>query len=71
ERLNVLWRNIAAPNVALWTHLIRRRARIAPGAGTPGAMRQQDLFFAGDLHEKYHRRLANHTLMVNEMGPVR
>jgi type IV secretion system protein VirB4 len=26
ERLNVLWRNIAAPNVALWTHLIRRRA---------------------------------------------
>jgi type IV secretion system protein VirB4 len=67
ERLNVLWRNIAAPNVALWTHLIRRRARIAPGAGTPGAMRQQDLFFAGDLHEKYHRRLANHTLMVNEI----
>jgi type IV secretion system protein VirB4 len=67
ERLNVLWRNIAAPNVALWTHLIRRRARIAPGAGTPGAMRQQDLFFAGALHEKYHRRLANHTLMVNEI----
>ena len=21
ERLNVLWRNIAAPNVALWTHV--------------------------------------------------
>jgi type IV secretion system protein VirB4 len=67
ERLNVLWRNIAAPNVALWTHLIRRRARIASGAGTPGAMCHQDLFFAGALHEKYHRRLANHTLMVNEL----
>ena len=25
ERLNVTWRNIASPNVALWTHLIRRR----------------------------------------------
>jgi len=25
ERLNVLWRNIASPQVALWTHLIRRR----------------------------------------------
>ena len=25
ERLNVTWRNIASPNVALWAHLIRRR----------------------------------------------
>src|SRR6267142_5667791 len=25
ERLNVTWRNIASPNVALWVHLIRRR----------------------------------------------
>jgi len=31
ERLNVLWRNIAAPNVALWIHVIRRRAQIAGG----------------------------------------
>ena len=29
ERLNVLWRNIASPNVAIWTHVIRRRAEIA------------------------------------------
>ena len=28
ERLNVLWRNIATPNVALWTHVIRRRATV-------------------------------------------
>ena len=27
ERLNVTLRNIASPNVALWTHLIRRRVR--------------------------------------------
>ena len=25
ERLNVLWRNIASPNVALWAQVIRRR----------------------------------------------
>src|SRR5580658_8460427 len=25
ERLNVTWRNIASPNIALWTHLVRRR----------------------------------------------
>ena len=32
ERLNILWRNIASPNVALWTHVIRRRedSRNAP-----------------------------------------
>src|SRR6202051_4041132 len=28
ERLNVLWRNIAGPCVALWTQVIRRRAEI-------------------------------------------
>src|SRR5258708_33410465 len=30
ERLNVLWRNIASPNVALWVHTLRRRTRTAP-----------------------------------------
>ena len=25
ERLNVLWRNIAAPSVALWSQVVRRR----------------------------------------------
>src|SRR5215472_14457151 len=27
ERLNVLWRNLASPDLALWTHIIRRRER--------------------------------------------
>ena len=27
ERLNVLWRNVASPQVALWTHIVRRRRR--------------------------------------------
>ena len=36
ERLNVTWRNIASPNVALWVHLIRRREvpRAVPVQGT-------------------------------------
>jgi type IV secretion system protein VirB4 len=63
ERLNVLWRNIAGPNVALWTHVIRRRAGITHGE----ARRSPDCFFADGLHEKYHHRLANETLMMNEM----
>ncbi len=67
ERLNVLWRNVAGPNVALWTHVIRRRARLAPGARAIAATRQPDMVFADRLHEKYHHRLAHETLMINEI----
>jgi type IV secretion system protein VirB4 len=64
ERLNVLWRNIATPNVALWTHVIRRRAGVA--AGTE-ARQLSECFFADGLYTKYHHRLANETLMLNEV----
>ena len=63
ERLNVLWRNIAGPNVALWTHVIRRRAGIAAGE----ARQSSEYLFADGLHTKYHHRLANETLMMNEV----
>lgn len=44
ERLNVLWRNIASPQVALWTHMIRRRESAYPeGEFAPG--------FARDLNQ--------------------
>ena len=33
ERLNVLWRNIASPQVALWTHVVRRREQTVPAGG--------------------------------------
>lgn len=60
ERLNVLWRNIASPNVALWSHVIRRRERCSLADGSvPG--------FAQDLATKYRERLAAETLMVNEL----
>jgi type IV secretion system protein VirB4 len=64
ERLNVLWRNIAGPNVALWTHVIRRRTGIKAAAK---ACQSSECFFADGLHEKYHHRLANETLMLNEV----
>lgn len=63
ERLNVLWRNIAGPNVALWTHVIRRRAGVAAGE----THQSSECFFADGLHTKYHHRLANETLMLNEV----
>ncbi|MDQ2652718.1 MAG: VirB4 family type IV secretion/conjugal transfer ATPase, partial [Chloroflexota bacterium] len=60
ERLNVTWRNIAVPNVSLWTHVIRRRETVGyeavPGTG-----------FADQLAARYQHRLTSETLMVNEI----
>ncbi len=67
ERLNVLWRNVASPNVAIWTQLVRRRvqpestpeiSKDRPPSGRP---------FADLLHARYRTRLANETLMINEL----
>ena len=66
ERLNVLWRNVGSPNVALWTHVIRRRAGIPPNSDEIPAKRSSGCEFARDLHTKYRDRLANETLMINE-----
>ncbi len=63
ERLNVLWRNIASPNVALWSHVIRRRA----GVEQPGVANARSVGFAEALRGRYYRRLANETLMINEL----
>ena len=60
ERLNILWRNIASPNVALWTHILRRSER----------RRREDARatgFAQSFARKYHEQLATRTLMVNEL----
>ncbi|MDY6944564.1 MAG: VirB4 family type IV secretion/conjugal transfer ATPase [Pseudomonadota bacterium] len=60
ERLSVTWRNIASPNVALWTHVLRRRERVvATSVSATG--------FAAELERKYRERLAGETLMVNEL----
>jgi type IV secretion system protein VirB4 len=60
EKLNVLWRNIAAPGMALWSHVVRRREAPQPSAVASDG-------FAAALHEKYRRRLAGEILMTNEL----
>jgi type IV secretion system protein VirB4 len=60
ERLNILWRNIASPNVALWTHVIRRREATPWQRGPDGG-------FGAALLNKYRERLAHESLMVNEL----
>lgn len=60
ERLNVTWRNVASANVSLWTHVIRRRERISPSTNSTDE-------FAGSLELKYRQRLAQQTLMLNEL----
>jgi type IV secretion system protein VirB4 len=59
-RLNILWRSLASPQVALWTHLIRRREESQPPGGSSAS-------FAGALERKYFTRVASERLMVNEL----
>src|SRR5882757_7175317 len=60
ERLNVLWRNIATANTALWVHVVRRRE-------SPKAAQAENAGFAAKLAAKYRERLSAETLMVNEL----
>ena len=60
ERLNVLWRNVASPQVALWSHIIRRRQQSAAASDDRGG-------FAAGLEARYCARLAQELLMVNEL----
>ena len=60
ERLNILWRNVAEPGLALWTHVVRRRESVRPD--TPVAAP-----FAERLRSRYLQRLGAERLMVNEI----
>jgi len=60
ERLNVLWRNIATANTALWVHVVRRRE-------SPKAAPAENAGFAAQLAAKYRERLSSETLMANEL----
>jgi type IV secretion system protein VirB4 len=61
ERLNVLWRNLASPDLSLWTHVIRRRERAI------GVCRTHLPGFGSSLAARYASRLAGETLMLNEL----
>jgi type IV secretion system protein VirB4 len=56
----VLWRNIASPHLALWSHVVRRRDTTLPAV-------QDCSGFAAELDAHYRQRLAGETLMVNEL----
>lgn len=60
ERLNYLWRNLADPHLAIWMHVLRRRAILSSGspAGTG---------FACQLRQRYEMRLSGQRLMTNEL----
>jgi type IV secretion system protein VirB4 len=66
ERLNVLWRNVAAPSVALWTQVIRRRAQIhSIGGASRGEYRTGG--FAARLAARYDQRVGRETVMQNHI----
>ena len=60
ERLNILWRNVASPHVAIWTHLIRRAERST-------LVQSEPRNFAQLLNKRYLERLAGETLMGNDL----
>jgi type IV secretion system protein VirB4 len=60
ERLNVSYRNISSPNIAIWTHVVRRRETGYPAGRTvPG--------FADEVERRYRQKMAGERLMVNEL----
>ncbi len=60
ERLNIFLRNIASPEISLWTHVLRDRALpLRVEATTPG--------FAGRVSARYRARLAATDLMRNDL----
>lgn len=59
-QLNGLMRNLASPNVALWTHVVRREYGEYPGGEfAPG--------FCRDLNEKYRQAMGEKRMLVNEL----
>jgi type IV secretion system protein VirB4 len=60
ERLSIAYRNIASPNIAVWSHIIRRRERTYPAGDYPKG-------FSDHLNERYRARIAGERLMVNEL----
>lgn len=64
DRLNLTWRNIASPQIAVWLHTIRRREQVDRSRRTE---REEKRHFTDRLESAYYDRLANETLMTNEL----
>ena len=60
DQLNNFMRNIASPNVAVWSHIVRREYGEYPGGDfLPG--------FCRDFNERYRQRMAEEKMLVNEL----
>lgn len=60
EQLNVLLKNIASPNVSLWTNLVRREQSTYPQG-------EFNTDFSNDLNKKYQSNLSKNKMFVNEL----
>ncbi|KXB17465.1 VirB4 family type IV secretion/conjugal transfer ATPase [Xylella fastidiosa] len=60
DQLNGFMRNIASPNTAVWSHVVRREYGEFPGGEyQPG--------FCHDFNEKYRKHMASEKMLVNEL----
>ncbi|GGO83789.1 hypothetical protein GCM10011348_28390 [Marinobacterium nitratireducens] len=60
DQLNTLLRNIASPQLSLWTHTVRRACRRYPGGEFTGD-------FDNRLNQQYRALVTQNTMMVNEL----
>lgn len=60
SQLNGMMRNIASPNVALWTHIVRREFHEYPGGEFPPG-------FCKEFNEKYRIHVGQSRMMINEL----
>ncbi|CAI2017030.1 VirB4 family type IV secretion/conjugal transfer ATPase [Salmonella enterica] len=61
EQLNGLLKNIASPNISLWTNIIRREENTFPGGEF------EEGSFAEQLNNKYKNHVGKNNMMVNEL----
>jgi len=60
DELNNFLRNLASPNMALWSHVVRREYKDYPEGDLPDG-------FSKDLDSKYRATFESERLMVNEL----
>ena len=60
EQLNLMLRNIASPNVCLWSHTIRREIKAFPTG-------EFEVEFDRKLNQKYAERICQSELFINEL----
>jgi type IV secretion system protein VirB4 len=60
NQLNGLLRNISSPNVALWSHIVRREFGEYPGGEFPPG-------FCHDFNEKYRCHMEGERMLINEL----